>query len=173
MARGRCLVLGRGRRSDPDDRPRSLTGKRPPTLTSPSRAVKRAARCSPDSLSADPPGLDADLQRRVEFLLELDKAKGVLRRNLITAEERRENDAEARLARHHVCPGAAPTTLLRALDIARVIVMLLVHDIVEIDAGDAFVYDEEAKALQPARERAARRPSSTACSRPGQGPQSP
>lgn len=40
-------------------------------------------------------------------------------------------------------------------DIARVIAMLLVHDIVEIDAGDAFVYDEEAKALQPERERAA------------------
>ena len=40
-------------------------------------------------------------------------------------------------------------------DISRVIAMLLVHDIVEIDAGDAFVYDEEAKAQQPARERAA------------------
>ena len=40
-------------------------------------------------------------------------------------------------------------------DIARVIAMLLVHDIVEIDAGDAFVYDEEARALQPERERAA------------------
>ena len=40
-------------------------------------------------------------------------------------------------------------------DIARVIAMLLVHDIVEIDAGDAFLYDEEARARQPARERAA------------------
>ena len=40
-------------------------------------------------------------------------------------------------------------------DISRVIAMLLVHDIVEIDAGDAFVYDEEAKAQQPARELAA------------------
>lgn len=41
------------------------------------------------------------------------------------------------------------------IDISRVIAMLLVHDIVEIDAGDAFVYDEKAKAQQPARERAA------------------
>ena len=98
--------------------------------------------------------MGADLQRRVEFLLELDKAKGVLRRNLITAEERRENDAEhgwhvtmfALVLADYAPPGT---------DIARVIAMLLVHDIVEIDAGDAFVYDEEAKALQPARESAA------------------
>ena len=81
-------------------------------------------------------------------------AKGVLRRNLITAEERRENDAEhawhvamfALVLADYAPPGT---------DIARVITMLLVHDIVEIDAGDAFVYDEEARALQPERERSA------------------
>lgn len=43
----------------------------------------------------------------------------------------------------------------QGIDISRVIAMLLVHDIVEIDAGDAFVYDEEARAQQPARELAA------------------
>ena len=86
--------------------------------------------------------------------MELDLAKGVLRRNLITAAERRENDAEhtwhvamfALVLADYAPPGA---------DIARVIAMLLVHDIVEIDAGDAFVYDDEATALQPVRERAA------------------
>ena len=86
--------------------------------------------------------------------MELDKAKGVLRRNLITAEERRENDAEhawhvtmfALVLASYASPGT---------DVSRVVAMLLVHDIVEIDAGDAFVYDEAAKAQQPARERAA------------------
>ncbi|MCY3957472.1 MAG: HD domain-containing protein [Chloroflexi bacterium] len=86
--------------------------------------------------------------------MELDKAKGVLRRNLIPSADRRENDAEhgwhvtmfALVLADYAPPGA---------DISRVIAMLLVHDIVEIDAGDAFVYDEEAKARQPARERAA------------------
>ena len=94
------------------------------------------------------------LQRRVEFLLELDKAKGVLRRNLIPSANRRENDAEhgwhvtmfALVLADYAPPGT---------DISRVIAMLLVHDIVEIDAGDAFVYNEEAKAQQPALERAA------------------
>ena len=86
--------------------------------------------------------------------MELDKAKGVLRRNLIPSADRRENDAEhawhVTMFALVLADYAPPET-----DITRVIAMLVVHDIVEIDAGDAFVYDEEARALQPERERAA------------------
>jgi putative hydrolase of HD superfamily len=81
------------------------------------------------------------LSQQLAFILEIDKLKSILRQTPITGPERRqENDAEhswhiaviaALLAEY------APT----AIDVARVIRMLLIHDIVEIDAGDTFAYD--------------------------------
>ena len=144
VARGRRPVLDRGWRTGAQDRPRSPAGpgrRRPPRPAGPRNQRQGVA----DSLSANPPESDADLRRRIDFLLELDQAKGVLRRSFITAEQRRENDAEhawhvtmfALVLADYAPPEA---------DIARVIAMLLVHDIVEIDAGDAFLYDEEARA---------------------------
>ncbi len=91
------------------------------------------------------------------FLLELDKLKSVFRRNHLADGSRRENDAEhswsfavaALLLAEHA---AAP------VDVARVVRMALVHDVVEIDAGDTFIYDEAAKRDQAEREeRAAER----------------
>ena len=80
------------------------------------------------------------LARQIAFLLEIDKLKGILRRTRLLHEPRHENSAEHSwhlamaaliLAEHANAP----------VDTLRVLKMLLVHDIVEIDAGDTFVYD--------------------------------
>lgn len=97
---------------------------------------------------------DERLARRLRFLIELDRLKQVLRRNLLADGSRRENDAEhswhlavaALILREHAPPGADP---------ARATAMVLLHDVVEIDAGDAFVYDAEANAGRAERERRA------------------
>ena len=94
------------------------------------------------------------LDRQIRFLHEIDRLKTILRRTRIAAGDRRENSAEhswhiamlAVVLAEHGPPG---------LDIARVVTLLLVHDIVEIDAGDTFAYDLEGKADQEERERRA------------------
>jgi putative hydrolases of HD superfamily len=98
---------------------------------------------------------DERLEAQLAFLLEADKLKGVERRNLVLGGERRENTAEHSwhlalfalvLAEHSDEP----------VDVARAVTMLLLHDLVEIDAGDTFAYDEgEAAATKDAREVAA------------------
>ena len=94
------------------------------------------------------------LQRQLAFIVEIDKAKSILRNSLVIEEGRRENDAE------HAWHLAVMARLLaeyarEEIDIDRVIEMLLVHDIVEIDAGDTFVYDTAARELKAEKERAA------------------
>lgn len=96
--------------------------------------------------------------QQMRFLLEADKLKQVLRRSVIHGKLRLENSAEHSwhltlmalvLAGHAAAPG---------LDLLRVLKMLVVHDLVEIDAGDTFAYDEAAKRDQQKREeRAAER----------------
>lgn len=94
------------------------------------------------------------LERQLRFVVELDRLKGVLRETLICDGSRRENSAEhswqlammAILLSEHAPAG---TDLLRAVKMA------LIHDIVEIDAGDAFCYDPAATAGKEERERAA------------------
>ena len=94
------------------------------------------------------------LGRQLAFALELDKEKNVLRQTHLTGHGRRENDAE------HAWHMALMAYLLREyanepVDIARVMLMCLLHDVVEIDAGDTYAYDETAKESQAAREAAA------------------
>ena len=91
---------------------------------------------------------------QLAFALELDKEKNVLRQTHLTGHGRRENDAE------HAWHMALMAYLLREyanepVDIARVMLMCLLHDVVEIDAGDTYAYDEAAKESQAAREAAA------------------
>lgn len=97
---------------------------------------------------------DDDLAARLQFVLEIDALKTVLRRNPVNRGERRENTAEHSwhlavmalvLAPHADAP----------IDVGRVITMLLVHDLVEIDAGDTFAYDDDGNATKAAREQAA------------------
>lgn len=81
------------------------------------------------------------LRRQLDFILEIDKAKAVLRRSRLLDGSRRENDAE------HAWHLAVMALVLaeyanEPIDLSRVVKMLLVHDIVEIDAGDTFIYDD-------------------------------
>jgi putative hydrolases of HD superfamily len=95
------------------------------------------------------------LDQQIRFVTEIDRLKGVLRQTMLAGPGRRENSAEhswhlavmALALAEHAPPGT---------DIGRVTAMVLVHDLVEIDAGDLFVYaDEEQQARQEAAERAA------------------
>lgn len=94
------------------------------------------------------------LDAQIGFILELDRAKQVLRQNTLADASRRENDAE------HMWHLAVIALVLREyadaeVDIARVVEMLLVHDVVEIDAGDTFAYDDAGHLDKEERERAA------------------
>ncbi|WP_418642137.1 HD domain-containing protein [Vibrio chaetopteri] len=92
------------------------------------------------------------LEQRLNLLMELDRLKSVLRRTRIrSAESRFENSAE------HSWHVAMMALLFQEhanepVDITKVIKMLLLHDIVEIDAGDTFVYDVQASQLQEQKE---------------------
>ena len=95
----------------------------------------------------------ADLAPIVGFILELDKLKGITRKTQPLGLARYENSAEhswqlALLALSLEPYAPAP------VDINRVVRMLLVHDVGEIDAGDTIVYEENGKAERKARERA-------------------
>lgn len=96
---------------------------------------------------------DTPLHRAIEFLREADKLKSVLRRSRLSFDvERRENDAEhswhLALMAIVLFDRLAPP----GIDRARVLGMILVHDLVEIDAGDTFVYDHAHAASQVERE---------------------
>ena len=95
---------------------------------------------------------DERLTRQIDFLREIDKVKGVFRQTWLLDGSRKENDAEHswHLATMAVLLGeyaAEP-----GLDVARVVRMVLVHDLVEIDAGDTYCYDEKAAADKLQRE---------------------
>jgi putative hydrolases of HD superfamily len=96
------------------------------------------------------------LLRQLDFILEIDKEKRITRQTSITGHIRKENDAE------HAWHMALMSFILKEysnedIDITRVIVMCLVHDIVEIDAGDTYAYDEEGKKTQAEREEKAKK----------------
>ena len=91
------------------------------------------------------------LAQQIAFIMELDKLKSILRRSYVTHAERRENSAE-----HSWHIALAALTLAEhanePVDVSHVIKLLLIHDIVEIDAGDTFVYDTAGKVDQFDRE---------------------
>lgn len=93
------------------------------------------------------------LQRQLDFLYEADRIKSIIRKTMLFDGSRFENDAE------HSWSVCLMALLFREyantdIDITRVLLMLLIHDIVEIDAGDTYLYAAE-RADAPARERAA------------------
>lgn len=88
------------------------------------------------------------LERRFAFLAEIDGLKAVLRQNRTIGERRRENSAEH--SWHLAMFALVLGDLAPGLDMGRVVAMLLVHDIVEVDAGDVPIhgtYDAAAQAL--------------------------
>lgn len=99
--------------------------------------------------------IDGRLKKQLEFSLEIDKEKEILRQTHLTGRGRREDDAE------HAWHMAVMAYILREysnreIDIARTMIMCLVHDIVEIDAGDTYAYDSDGKKTQAEREQKAK-----------------
>lgn len=91
------------------------------------------------------------LARQLQFVQELDKLKNILRQTTLTDGSRRENAAE------HSWHLATMTLLLaeyapQPLDLAHALALALLHDIVEIDAGDSFCYDADAMRTKNMRE---------------------
>ena len=99
--------------------------------------------------------MDERLKKQLDFALEIDKEKNIFRQTHLSGHGRNENDAE------HAWHMAIMAYLLReysneSVDISRVMLMCLIHDIVEIDAGDTYAYDAENLKTQKARENAAK-----------------
>jgi putative hydrolase of HD superfamily len=97
---------------------------------------------------------NANLEAQIAFLVEVDKLKSVLRRNYVIHGDRRENSAEHSW---HVALFAMVLAEYsnEPVDIDRVLRMLVIHDIVEVDAGDTFIYDDAKKENQALREERA------------------
>jgi len=98
---------------------------------------------------------DERIKKQLAFALEIDKVKNIFRQTHLSGNGRNENDAE------HSWHMALMAYLLREysnekVDIAKVMLMCLIHDIVEIDAGDTYAYDEEGLQTQKEREDAAK-----------------
>ena len=100
--------------------------------------------------------MDKDrLDRQIEFIREIDKEKSIGRQTYLADASRKEDDAE------HAWHMAIMAYLFRehsneSVDIAKVMLMCLIHDIVEIDAGDTYAYDAEGLKTQKEREDAAK-----------------
>ena len=98
--------------------------------------------------------MDDRLRKQLDFLLEIDKEKEIYRQTHILGGSRRENDAE------HAWHMAIMALVLQEyanepVDVLRVMKMVLMHDLVEIYAGDTYAYDETGKESQRERELAA------------------
>ena len=95
------------------------------------------------------------IKKQIEFALEIDKEKNIFRQTHLSNHGRNENDAE------HSWHMAVMSYFLQEysnqkVDIARVMIMCLIHDIVEIDAGDTYAYDSEGMKTQKNREKLAK-----------------
>ena len=97
---------------------------------------------------------DIRFERQIQFILEVDKLKTILRRTYLLNADRVENTAEHSW---HLAIGAILLAehANEPVDITRVLKMVLVHDIVEIDAGDTYFYDEAAEVDKSTREQRA------------------
>lgn len=94
------------------------------------------------------------LQKQMEFIIEVDRLKDIIRQTHLTNGERKENDAE------HSWHLALMAVFLseyskEPVDVLQVIKMVLIHDLVEIDAGDTYLYDEAGNGTKAAREQKA------------------
>ena len=95
--------------------------------------------------------MDERLAKQIAFSLEIDKEKNIMRQTHLSGHGRNENDAE------HAWHMAIMAYLFREyaneeVDITKVMLMCLIHDIVEIDAGDTYAYDSEGLVTQKERE---------------------
>jgi putative hydrolase of HD superfamily len=101
------------------------------------------------------PGGSDRLKRQVEFLLEIDRLKNTLRQTILTDRSRQENSVEHSW---HIAMAAMVMSEHAGrvdIDLCRALRMMLIHDLVEIDAGDTYCYDEQGRLSQGERERRA------------------
>lgn len=101
------------------------------------------------------PDTPVRLAQQMSFIIEADKLKNIFRQSYIGDQSRKENDAE-----HSWHLALMAITLVEHanrpdLDLLKILKMVILHDIVEIDAGDTYIYDEVAKQDQEAREQEA------------------
>ena len=94
------------------------------------------------------------MQKQMEFIVEVDKVKKIMRQTYLSDASRKEDDAE------HSWHLALMAVLLKEysneeVDLSKVIPMVLIHDLVEIDAGDTYAYSGESAAVTETRERKA------------------
>lgn len=94
------------------------------------------------------------LEQQLSFIIEVDKVKNIFRQTYLSDKNRKENDAE------HSWHIALMALLLKeyadeSVDVLKVMSMVLIHDLVEIDAGDTYAYDEAANQTKRQRELAA------------------
>ncbi len=99
--------------------------------------------------------MDERLKRQKDFALEIDKLKNVFRQTSLSGRIRKENDAE------HSWHMAIMAYLLKEysnedIDVTKVMIMCLLHDVVEIDAGDTYAYDTDMLKTQQERENSAK-----------------
>ncbi len=102
--------------------------------------------------------LDEETKKRLDqqfaFIREIDREKSIIRQNYVADGSRKEDDAE------HAWHMAVMAILLSEyandeIDVLKTVTMILIHDLVEIDAGDTYAYDEEGKKTKRERELAA------------------
>ena len=91
------------------------------------------------------------LKQQIRFIVEIDKVKNIFRQTYLADGKRKENDAE------HSWHLALSAVLLKEhmeedVDLTRVMIMVLIHDLVEIDAGDTYAYDTAGAATKRERE---------------------
>ena len=95
------------------------------------------------------------LESQMRFLIEADKLKEVFRQTILTQSRRPENDAEHSWHFALMIITLAEHSIHQPLDVLRVLKMVLIHDLVEIDAGDTFAYDSKNMVDQHERESVA------------------
>ena len=105
-------------------------------------------------MKEDQKGVTGRLEQQIRFILEIDKLKTILRRTYLLHVDRAENTAE------HSWHLAMMAILLaehanEPVDVPRVVKMVLIHDIVEIDAGDTYIYDTQGALDKAEREHTA------------------
>jgi putative hydrolases of HD superfamily len=97
------------------------------------------------------------IKRQLDFLCEIDKVKSIKRHTLLMDGSRRENDAEHAWHLAIMALVFSDLSKTRRFNLLKVIKMLLIHDLVEIDCGDTFLYDVKKRALGARKEKKAAR----------------
>ena len=95
------------------------------------------------------------LNKQIAFVVEIDKLKGIVRQTLLTDGSRQEDSAEHSWHLSMMALVFSEYAKEKGIDLFRVLKMVLIHDLVEIDAGDTFCYDERGNGDKARREKLA------------------